>query len=216
MRPNEQTADGPEFARLDLNILRWPHSDLSYGAKCLYARLVLFASESGIWEGTHRRLGDELGCSGDNVGLLLAQLLELEIVKVRKRGIASAFCVKPFDRKVSFAKLMLDTLRRPISEVPFHSKCLHGLLLYFGRNGKCFPSQKKLAEHMCCSDRHIRNALEDLNRSGFVEWQSRGRTSSRYTVHKSPRIVPSIAPPENCSGQHKDSSGNKPRIVPAA
>jgi len=198
----------PEFARLDLDILG--RKDLSYGAKCLYARLVLFAGESRAWEGTNACLGEALGCSDDNARLCLNELFDVGAVGFDKRSGSRILLVQPFDASAQFAKLMLNVLAFPVSKLSFASKCLHGLLLYFGRNGLCFPSQEKLAEGMACSDRHIRNARERLSRAGLVDWRSRGRTSLIYTVHEYPypRIVPDIGNPEDCSR-------HEPRIVPA-
>jgi DNA-binding transcriptional MocR family regulator len=84
---------GPEFAKLSLVLLR--KKDLSFGAKCLYARLGLYAGEDRVCTPSHRTLACELGVSDRYVRKLLTELRKAGLVTWRRTQKASAFTVHP-------------------------------------------------------------------------------------------------------------------------
>ena len=69
---SERSSLGLTFAKLPLDLLR--RRDLSYGAKCLYGRLGLFAGKNGVCNPSHAVLAREIGCSDRRIRQLLTEL----------------------------------------------------------------------------------------------------------------------------------------------
>src|SRR3989344_8599830 len=60
------------------------------------------------------------------------------------------------------------------------------LLKYCGRDEWCFPSQNRLAKDLNCSERHIRNLLEELEENNFLFKSRRGfNRSNTYKLSRS-------------------------------
>lgn len=51
------------------------------------------------------------------------------------------------------------------------------LLMYAWQEGSCFPGQKKLAEEMGVSERHLRRFLSELKATNYIEIE---RKDKRY------------------------------------
>ncbi|MBI4226363.1 helix-turn-helix domain-containing protein [Candidatus Roizmanbacteria bacterium] len=73
------------------------------------------------------------------------------------------------------------------SQLSIPSRYLYCVLLkYTGQNEWCFPSQKTLAKNLNCSDRHIRNLIEELEENELIYKVRRGfNRSNNYKVAKS-------------------------------
>jgi hypothetical protein len=84
---------GPEFAKLHLSILR--QSALSFGAKCLYARLVTFAGRNGVCNPSDATLAGELGISDRRVRELRVELRDWNLVSWRRTQKANSYRLNP-------------------------------------------------------------------------------------------------------------------------
>ncbi len=58
--------------------------------------------------------------------------------------------------------------------------------------GECFPSMSMLAQKTCVCERAVRNAIRDLEASGYVSSSSRAGTSTLYRINTTP--APDAAP----------------------
>lgn len=83
---------GPDFAKLPLRLLR--EKALSFGAKCLYARLGLYAGKDGVCNPSHETLARELGISTRSIRALLTELREYGLVTWQRTQGASRYRLK--------------------------------------------------------------------------------------------------------------------------
>ena len=84
---------GPDFAQIPLQLMRRP--DLSFGAKCLYARLKLYAGKNGICNPAQKTLATELGICDRRIRELLSELRRCSLLNWRRTQKASSFTVNP-------------------------------------------------------------------------------------------------------------------------
>jgi hypothetical protein len=91
MKPGE--GRGPEFAKLPLDILRLPNQELSFGAKCLYARMLLYAGTDGICNPSDRTLGREVGATDRHVRNFRTELRECGLLSWKRTQKANSYRV---------------------------------------------------------------------------------------------------------------------------
>jgi hypothetical protein len=65
---------------------------------------------------------------------------------------------------------------------PTEKLAIGRLLLYAGRNGKCYPSQETIARELCLKPRQVRNVLRSLRKKGWLCWDKRAGTSNVYVI----------------------------------
>jgi hypothetical protein len=93
-QPASEIRDGgPDFAKLPLRLLR--QRGLSYAAKCLYARLTLYAGKDGLCNPSHRTLADDIGASDRHIRELLSELRGCGLLSWRRTQKANAYSLHP-------------------------------------------------------------------------------------------------------------------------
>lgn len=75
------------------------------------------------------------------------------------------------------ADIALTRIKNPTAKI-----VLLALAKYSNAAGSCFPSQQRLAEDTCMSDRSIRNAVKWLAIHGYIEVQVRKNRPNVYTI----------------------------------
>jgi biotin operon repressor len=209
--PDAYMADAsskPLFAPVGLSLMR---SSLPAGAKCLYARLLLWCGKRKRWRGTAQLLADALGCSVAIVRDHLETLRKRDLISWTQQGQVSIYRIVEMldsENEAQFGQLRLDILEVPIKRLPFGSKVLHCALSYFDRHGACFPSQAKLAEFVGCSARNVRNLLQPLKDLGLVEVGRRWNKSSYYT------LIALADCQDSSASEWEDPSPSTVRILP--
>jgi len=102
----------------------------------------------------------------------------------------------------TFVKIPLWLLHR--EDISSTSKLVYGrLVLYAGKNGKCWPSQATLASQVGIKRRNLFNCLAELRDAGLIDW-GKSKLSNRYvisdwqkTAHRTGRKLP-VSVAENC------------------
>jgi len=89
----DRRKSGPDFAKLQLWLLRLPR--LSFGAKCLYARLELYAGKNGVCNPSHPTLAGELAVSDRHIRELLNELRDRGLLTWRRTQNANRYRVTP-------------------------------------------------------------------------------------------------------------------------
>jgi DNA-binding transcriptional regulator YhcF (GntR family) len=80
----------------------------------------------------------------------------------------------PFDL---LADISLTRIKNPTAKI-----ILLCLARYSNNKGECFPSQLKLSEDACVSERTTRNSLQWLEEHGYIEVKQRASTSNLYVI----------------------------------
>jgi DNA-binding transcriptional regulator YhcF (GntR family) len=75
------------------------------------------------------------------------------------------------------ADISLTRIKNPTAKIIF--LCL---ARYSNSSGQCFPSQIKLSEDACVSERTTRNCLQWLEEHGYIEVTQRVNKSNLYTI----------------------------------
>ena len=89
----------------------------------------------------------------------------------------------PYNRYES-AIIPIPILKSDLSK---SAKLLYGVLVSFaGTNGKCFPSQQKLAEYLSTTERNIRRLIDELIKDNYIGVKrTRFRTYYFFKIPKS-------------------------------
>lgn len=94
---------------------------------------------------------------------------------------------------------------------PTEKLLLIALANYADKDGRCFPSQKTLAEDTCLSDRSIRTILTDLVERGLLDRQERRRADGSRATDL---ITLRLDQPEASSGGAEVVSGGVRKQLP--
>lgn len=83
--------------------------------------------------------------------------------------------------RISFVAVPYDVFTDP-SLRPTEKLTVGRLLLFAGKDGRCYPSHETLSRELCLKPRQVRNLLASLKRKGRLQWRARAGTSNEYVV----------------------------------